>query len=285
MIISRKRIRSIEKYLGFLGESEKIYVSTECPQDLFHEENVQFILQPCGPITRFNRDGKMVTHKDQQKTSRIIERDYHIKDWHGNYHDGICFESRMCYPREYISPPMETVVIENNSVRSSVVTKGESERLLHIINMFLERFGTCEIIDADKNPVLNSNLKVLQWEILPPGKYPWEKAKDYLEKHFNGHGSKDSQRILKHHKAITKHEPEFMAIGKDGFSGYVVYGYPNNDLFIFESNQLDNATYIFNRNWEELSKMTKRDLILNNLYLYRYIHNPDWEEKIDLLMK
>lgn len=285
MIITQKRIRSIKKHLSFLKESEEIYISTVRPQDLHYEENVHFILPPCGPVTRFNRDGKVIIYKNQEKCLRTIERDYHIKDWHGNYHDGSCFESRMCYPREYIFPPLETVVIENNIVRSSIVRKSESERLLHIINMFLERFGTCEIVDANKQPVTKQNLRVLQWELLPPGKYPWEIAKKHLEKHFNNRDSKNSESITKHHKTIAKYQPGFMAIGKDGFFGYVVYGYPDRNLFIFESNQLDNATYVFDGKWEELSKLTKRELILGNLFLYRYIHNLDWQSKIENLLK
>ena len=87
-----------------------------------------------------------------------------------------------------------------------------------------------------------------------------------------------------HHKIIAQYASEFMAIGQDGFYGYVVYGYPSENLFVFESNQIDNATYIFNGQWEQLSKLTKRELIQGHLYDYRFIHNSGWSKKIQSIL-
>ena len=88
---------------------------------------------------------------------------------------------------------------------------------------------------------------------------------------------------MNRHKVIAEHNPDFMAIGQDSFSGYVVYGYENEDIYVFESDQINNATYIFKGKWEEASKLTKRDIIQGKLCYLRLIHSKDWEGKIDKL--
>lgn len=59
-----------------------------------------------------------------------------------------------------------------------------------------------------------------------------------------------------------------------------MFGYPNKDLYVLESMELNNATYIFKSDWQELSKISKKQIIDGNLHYKRIIHSPQWEEKI-----
>lgn len=285
MIITKKRIFSLDKYLGYLDAATEVYITSPCSHPIEIPAGESFIPKPCGPVTAFNRDGKYEVLKDEEKEPHEIEHDYHIVDWHGNDHYGSCFQTRMCYPRKYIAPPMESIVYGNGYVRSSVVTTSETDRMLHIINMFLEIYGTCEIVDVSLKPVCRENVKRLQWRILPPGKYPWNVVKERLKDTFHNDRRQSGATVELHHHTIAQHIPEFMAIGEDGFYGYVVYGYPDKNLYVFESNQIDNATYIFNSRWEELSKLSKKELIQDNLYAYRLIHNSEWNKKIQDILK
>lgn len=42
---------------------------------------------------------------------------------------------------------------------------------------------------------------------------------------------------------------------------YVVYGFTALNLFIFESNEINNATYAFRGDWEAASKLTKTEVL------------------------
>lgn len=42
--------------------------------------------------------------KDLPKETRYIEHEYHIVDWHGGDHYGICGQERKCYQRIRIQP-------------------------------------------------------------------------------------------------------------------------------------------------------------------------------------
>ena len=71
-----------------------------------------------------------------------------------------------------------------------------------------------------------------------------------------------------------------MAIGKAGFSGYLIFGFTLRNLYICESAFYVNATYIFESNWEELSRMTKAEILNQELQKDRIIHREGWDRNI-----
>jgi len=293
MVINKKRIHSVDKYLANTAEEKEVYVcvpadeknlSTLAMQD--RNGGISVVPEPKGPITRFNLYGKEVVHKEMEKELREIERDYHIVDWHGTDHYGTCFQSRLCYPKEWIVPPLARIVFDNGQLRSDLMTKEEPELLKHTINMFLEVFGYCEIADKDGETLKQSvKIKEVSWRILPPGKYPWERAVKILNDYFIKAPCKNREVLRNHHKTFAEYEPDFLAIGENCFNGYVVYGYSYRNLYVFESNQPRNATYVFKGEWENASHLTKCDIIRGNLCHKRLVHSKSWKEKVNLLFK
>ena len=85
------------------------------------------------------------------------------------------------------------------------------------------------------------------------------------------------------HRTFAEYEPNFIAIGENSFNGYVVYGYTKKDLYVFESNQPGNATYVFRGEWENASMLTKRDIIQGELCYKRFIHSKDWGNNVKTL--
>ena len=293
MIIRKKRVNSIDKYLLNLNETKEVYISV-----IANEENLKLlnltncsnevciIPDPVGPVTKYNLNGKMLIHKEQEKEPREIPQNYHVIDWHGTDHYGICFRTRMCYPRERILPPLSRIILSNGILRSDLILTENTELLKHVINMFLEIFGYCEVIDKKEKPIEEKiKLKEVKWEILPKGKYPWERAKKILEDYFKN-PSCDNKKVLRsNHKTLAQYNPDFLAIGQNSFNGYVVYGYSDREIFIFESNQLGNATYVFNGDWENASQLTKYDIINGKLCYKRLIHSKKWKSNVKMLFE
>ena len=83
---------------------------------------------------------------------------------------------------------------------------------------------------------------------------------------------------------INKYNPDFTAIGFGGFSGYMVIGFEMKKLFVLESTQINNATYVLNRDWEYISKLSKAGVLNNKLHFARVIHNNQWYESITNLL-
>lgn len=90
--------------------------------------------------------------------------------------------------------------------------------------------------------------------------------------------------IDKRHEAISAFKPKFVAVGRGGFDGYVIFGFPSKFLYILESTQVNNATYVLDRNWEELSTMTKAELLNNNLHRERLIHRENWFAQLNQVL-
>lgn len=158
--------------------------------------------------------------------------------------------------------------------------------LINTFNIFFTIFGECDILVDDFNDlILDRDIKYLNWELLPQGKVPWEVIEKQF-KHLKRFYSRTKKQILiDKSKYIKSFNPDLIAYGKAGFNGYVVFGFSEINLFILESIYYGNATYIFTNNWENLTKLTKAELINENLFEYRLIHNESWEREFDIIIK
>lgn len=297
MIINKKRIISVDKYVDFVADNQELYICVEANEKnkgilknkgIIDTYNVGYSILPAavGPITHFNINGKFVVYKDQEMEERTFERAYHVIDWHGTDHYGTCFQTKPCHPRKYIAPPLEIITLGKDYITSRILLKKDKNILKHIINMFLEIFRYCIIVDNNKTPITKDiKVKEVQWRILPPGKYPWEKAEKELKDYFKKMPIKNKTLVEHRHQFITENEPDFMAIGEESFNGYVVYGYNKTDIYIFEPNEPNNATYIFKGKWEKASKLTKREIIRGDLCYKRLVHSPEWKKQLSNILK
>ena len=57
----------------------------------------------------------------------------------------------------------------------------------------------------------------------------------------------------------------------------------DKNLYILECDHPNNATYVFDKKWEELSKLTKAEILNNQFHKCRIIHSSSWKEKFDEL--
>ncbi len=73
-------------------------------------------------------------------------------------------------------------------------------------------------------------------------------------------------------------------MGRAGFDGYVIFGFPQKNLFVLENVHSDNATYVFEEDWAELSQMTKAQILSHDLHKDRLIHRRGWPAKVRRLL-
>ena len=161
----------------------------------------------------------------------------------------------------------------------------DNEKLLiNTINIFLTNFEECEILTENFENVMPTRTIKLNWEVLPSGDYPWKRMQDDLQK-VSAKSSKTAKKLLIDKcEFINSFQPDFRAYGKSGFHGYVIFGFMHRNIYVLESVYPNNATYVFGKNWEELSKLTKAEILKENLQDVRIIHNNNWQQEIrDLL--
>jgi len=307
LIITGKRKRKIDKRLAFLIEGKKVNMGVPVNEDnrqilkkigftetLSEGETVLPIYN--GPISIFNAEGKYLIHKDQPMETAYRQREWTWKQWAG-YHETET-QSKIVdvpykrYPRTFISPPStELSIVKNREGKKYVIAPGQlievsnSERLLHIINLFLEIFGYCEILTEDLEDYVLKNVRRLNWEVLPPGKWPWNKIKDKVLPIIQQTNEQKQTVVIHRLKTITKFEPDFSAIGHAGFRGYIIFGFTKKNIYTLESIFTGNATYVFGEKWESLSQLTKAEILEEALQKDRIIHRKKWVKSIEKLLK
>ncbi len=308
MFITGKRKRKLDKeLLSFKGGSKVIpgIAINDQLKPLLSEIgftaklNVgETVLPPAkfGPVCRFNAEGKTLIHKDKPMETAYRQAEWRWEQWAGRW--GTETQSKIVdvpyqrYPRTLIPPPcIELSVTQNPKNDKFIVAPDheinfqESDALLHAINIFLEIFGQCEVLSENLEGYEIANVTRLNWRILPPGKWPWEKVEKEV-KPLVDQASEQNQVVIRYRlQAITAFDPEFVAIGQAGFSGYLIFGFPKNNLFVLESLYSGNATYVFEEAWEELSKLTKAQILQENLQKDRIVHREPWKAKVDKLLR
>ena len=297
MIIKKKRINNIYRYINKeeIDNIKQLRVKVdELSQDKVInigfskklEVGEMVVPKVIGPITYFNVYGKEIIKKNE-KEDRDIYRPYHIMDWHGQYHDGIAYEKRKCYKREFINPyEMELIIVEQKEtkyVTNKEISK-DANKLKFAMNLLLEIFGEFEIV-YNEEKINYGEIKRLNWNILPRGKYPWEKLYPYIKNNLDNMQETKAKVAKKNIEKITQYNPKFVAIGRSGFSGYIIYGFNKENKVILESMEINNATYVLNENWENISKLTKAEILKNNLHEKRIIHTKRWNEEIETVIK
>lgn len=297
MRIAHKRIRIVENYLTGIAQGAKFYVGIS---DLNHFANQlaqigfgniiigqQVLPTVIGRITNFNANGGHSIIRNQPKET--VYRESEIKDWHGNYHTVYIPYQR--FRRQPIPAPNVELTIQNgannNPLLISPILMNNAQSMAnakHIVNMFLEIFGECEILQDNLLPAFNVQVTRLNWNVLPAGNYPWQVLQQRVQGVINAAPQHRRNIIQRRIVKLSSFTPNFVAVGTAGFRGYMVFGFDNKNFFILESIYTGNATYVLGQNWQQISQLTKEQIITQNLQQQRIVHTQNWDIQIDNLL-
>lgn len=307
MRIQKKRVLKVK--VNLVGVAQGSTVITGYPVDETNGKRLQQIgftpeamvgerVLPSvlGPATRYNAEGKAIVHRDKPMETKYREMEWTYNQWHGK--DSVEVTDFVdvpykCYPRTPVPPVgIELMIVEDTKGRKLIVApsiryvEALEESLRVAINVLLELFGACDILDESLSTATNSPFVSLNWTVLPQGEMPWPKLKPLLQDLVDRQKPGNKPVVAHRLEEINKYSPDFVAVGQGGFSGYVVFGFPKKNLFVLECTKYGNATYVFERDWEALSQMTKAE-ILNNAYQKdRLIHVEKWVDRLrDLLQQ
>jgi hypothetical protein len=205
---------------------------------------------------------------------------------------GIVDKPYQRYPRQHVDAYSQELSVHIGATSTVMILSGPFEpytdrskaALLNTIHMYVEIFGSCEVV-ADLNAAAHHpQRRQLNWVILPPGRRLWEQSESEIGKAI-GNLSASSQIVVKDRfNSILRYDPEFAAYGQHGFNRYVVYGWDKKKLYLLESTEVDNATYILKDNWESVSRLSKAEVLHSNAHHARLIHHKGWQGELNQLM-
>jgi hypothetical protein len=300
MIITKKRIRRLSRYLpSVLHDGEFTFgvrvtpaVGVALPSLGFSMEWVEgeTVLPPArGPVSTANAEGWLIVHRDRPMETAYREFEWTWEEWHGPYRQEqsrIVFQPYERYPRTRVPPPSielstvstpqgPMVVVSTNFQRSN----DETMPIL-AANLLLEIFGHAEVLTANLAAFAPKTVTRVNWEVLPPGKHPWKSLSAKVENLLSVQGERKRPVYEHRWSTIANYQPDFVAVGRAGFAGYLIFGFPSKGVYVLESAYYGNATYVLEGDWERLSQLTKRELLDAALHKERIVHHERWDGRI-----
>jgi hypothetical protein len=307
MIVKGRRIRNVSRYLAPIQAGEKVVLCLAHP-DRFTDKLVQagftrdlnegeavLPSEHLGPVCGYNAEGKYIVHKDQPMETAYRQIEWTWEEWRGRYDteemSRIVDVPYQRYPRTFVPPPSIELTVCTAADGSKIIaappvdyTSENQALILHVINLFLELFSECNVLTEELEAVTIAPVRRLNWRILPPGRRPWNEVREEVEPIIS-QATEGNQRVIRaRFQAIAQYNPEFVAIGHAGFRGYVIFGFAEKNLFVLESAYHGNATYVFDEDWEELSKKTKAEILNESLQKDRIIHREGWFSRVDSML-
>lgn len=153
------------------------------------------------------------------------------------------------------------------------------------MNVALEMLGRCEVWTAERAPAVPPVKQTeVPWEILRPGTKIQNDWEQYINKIIERKPKGQRAVILRRHEHLWHMAPDFCVLGSQNFWGYVVYGFTALDLFVFECNEVNNATYVFKGDWESASQLTKSEVLSGHVQDARIYHTEKWYENTSKLI-
>lgn len=193
------------------------------------------------------------------------------------------------YHRNYFAPYSVYFTLVRDGDKSYIVSDAipyseeNQNKLLNTVNMLLGFFGECTVDFAEQESL--TKRVVVNWDILPKGEYPWSTVKETLGDLTKGHTKTRTEMMLRNCEAIYAKQPDFVAYGRSGFKGYVVFGFTRRNLYILESVVPNNATYVLENDWEAISQLSKAEILSQELHKERIIHSENWQKNFDKIME
>jgi len=152
------------------------------------------------------------------------------------------------------------------------------------LNLLQENTGGADVFPADAN--LTEYLKTISvyWEILPPGERTETLAR-ILSK-FRAPSQELREKLLDRYMFLEKLEPVAYISGTSGFHRYFGAQFADN-FVVFENLEYGNAIYVMFDDWEELSKLSRMELLKNRrgAGFVRIVHRTEWKKLLTQLIK
>ncbi|MGO3752045.1 MAG: hypothetical protein ACTJGH_04665 [Peptoniphilaceae bacterium] len=304
MKLIQQRIRTTTKLLSNIAEEASfvlgVKINTEIETKLKEKTNITEIKRGVlifptpflGIMSKRNSIGEYIPEKNKPKETAYRAQEWTIKDWGGYEHTGTDYVPYKRYPRKFIEPKEFKLIIKEMDSKEKIVqinkvfqnNKENHQDILFAANLMLEIIGVVEAFNLDGNNKIIEidTVETVNWEILPSGERIWES----FAKKQKGLLSKSEKTLIRERfEFINEFQPDSIKKGIGGYTGYLVFEFKNKDIFIFDSIVYGDATYIFDNNWEYVSKLTKKEIITQGLAKDRIIHNKLWKRKVENYLK
>lgn len=241
-----------------------------------------------GPASRRNAEGFDIVHRDRPKETAYRQVVWTWTQFAGRNHteekSKVVDVPYQRYPRTHVLPYSIELEVKVRADGQAYVVAGpfindefSATVATNSANMMREALGGFEVLDKDLSSWINAPIRRLHWQLLPPGRNPWESAVPALEDVVKRAPAGNRGVLRARLSAVGSKKPDFVAIGLGGFEGYAVFGFVRLKLCVLECPHVNNATYVLPmESWERVAQMTKAEILDAGAHIARLVHTRHW---------
>jgi hypothetical protein len=156
-----------------------------------------------------------------------------------------------------------------------------AEDLLFALNLLQENAGQVDVfaVDADTLQYLTT-VNSVYWEILPVGQHDRLDAVERVLDRIRHPDCNVQESVRERLELLESLGPRNYVVGNSGFNRY--FGAQFNDTVVaFENVEHGNAAYVMFDKWQELSKLSRTELLRNRPDGFiRIVHRQGWQEDL-----
>lgn len=246
--------------------------------------------QLSGLFARYNRNGRIWILKDLPKITKTYSWDVpNFGDSSNGTHT--IFISREVYQRR-LEPPRDweitlSVISEDDKttlLKAQIAIILDRQKtdfkndLFFAINLLQERFQDCHVLDAKTSNEELARVTKVGWDIFPPGTIDLDFS--VITRSLRNQSPERKQEIQSRAAIINSLHPTEFILGNGMNSRYYGAKYGDN-IVVFENLDYGNALYILFDNWQDISKMSRIDILKRHERDYiRIIHKVGWEKTL-----
>ena len=243
-----------------------------------------------GIYARRNRNGIIWILKDLPKVTKTYWWESPnfgdpTKGYHSNYRDIDVYQRRLEPPRDWeinlsiISEDESHIRIKARLV--AVLDRRDDyfkKDLFFALNLMQEQFRDCHVFDAAVTDEELAKVTTVGWEIFPPGTL--DRTIAVITGRMRYSTPLRQREILNRTETINRLHPTEYIVGSGMNSRYFGAKF-GESIVVFENIDYGNALYILFDNWQEISQMSRIDILKRHEKDFiRIIHKNGWEKAL-----
>ena len=253
----------------------------ECPEIIFPDKL-------SGIYARRNRNGIVWVLKHLPKITKTFSFNSPNfgdpdKGYHTTYIDREVYQRRFEPPRDWeISLKVISQSEERIRIKAEINTIIDRHHLdfrsnlFFAINLLQEQCHDCHVFDAAISDEELARITTVGWEIFPPG--TMDGSFSIITQRLRNPSSERQREIQKRTNVLNLLHPTEYIVGYGMNSRYFGAKFGEN-IVAFENIDYGNALYILFDNWQEISQMSRIDILKRHEKDYiRIIHKDGWEK-------
>lgn len=257
--------------------------SLECPEVIYPDKM-------SGIYARRNRNGIVWVLKDLPKITKTFSFESPNfgdpdKGYHTTYIDRKVYQRRFEPPRDW-----ELVLTILNQYEERVTIKAEIHTILDslrpdfrkdlffAINLLQEQCRDCHVFDASITNEELARITTVGWEIFPPGSM--DRTFSVITGRLRNPSPERKREIQRRASVLERLHPTEYIVGSGMNSHYFGAKFGDN-IVAFENVDYGNAIYILFDNWQEISQMSRIDILKRHEKDFiRIVHKNGWEKTL-----